>query len=333
MERINYFDFLKGIAIILVVMGHITEKSMEITTSLFNHLYSSFHMPLFIVISGFLCFKHSQFTLFDLINFIYKKILRIILPFLSIGFIYGLWNFHNPIDGLINKFQGLWFLPTIFYCMVISYIALYISKIICNNINIHLNICLLGLIWITSYTIYIVYHPIVPYYLHYIKMFPYFAFGIILAQNNQWYNSILNNKILFTISIIFYTIILTLNESLSALGNFNIAGFFAIIILFQLCKQDSNNFLYKKITQIGRFSIEIYLFHWFLLPSLPTIGKWLTQNISTDGMPINNGNLIIIIIICLTVSIPIIISCIYITYIIKKSSLLSFFILGIPMKK
>lgn len=331
MERINYFDFLKGIAIILVVMGHITEKSMGITTSLFNNLYGSFHMPIFIIISGFLCFKHSLFSIHDLLNFIHKKFLRLIIPFLSIGALYGYWNYQNPIEGMINKFQGLWFLPTLFYCMIISYITLYFSKKISSNI--YFSIGLLGIVWITSYLINTMYHPSIPYYLNYLKMFPYFIFGIILSNPKKWYDFILNSRVVFTLSIIFYTLILTLEKKILPFINFNLAGFFAIIILFQLCSKESNHLLYQKIKKIGTYSIEIYLFHWFLLPSLPLIGEWIIHNIPTNGIPINNNNLIILFIITLVFSIPIIILCIYIAQFLRKSPALAFLFLGIPLKK
>ena len=43
-NRIEYIDQLKGFAIILVVMGHVAEKSMNITTTPFNEFYGSFHI-------------------------------------------------------------------------------------------------------------------------------------------------------------------------------------------------------------------------------------------------------------------------------------------------
>lgn len=45
-ERLSWLDVLKGIGIILVVMGHIYSNSI-----IFNWLYS-FHMPLFFFAAG-----------------------------------------------------------------------------------------------------------------------------------------------------------------------------------------------------------------------------------------------------------------------------------------
>ena len=47
--RINFLDFIKGIAITCVIIGHSGEE-----TSLQNIFIFSFHMPIFFIISGFL---------------------------------------------------------------------------------------------------------------------------------------------------------------------------------------------------------------------------------------------------------------------------------------
>ena len=48
-KRLNYLDFVKGFAILLVVLGHIYDISNPIKIWLY-----SFHMPLFFIISGIL---------------------------------------------------------------------------------------------------------------------------------------------------------------------------------------------------------------------------------------------------------------------------------------
>ena len=56
MERIELIDYLKGYAIILVVLGHVIVFSnpTEFTQSqLFTFVYS-FHMPLLLFLSGYL---------------------------------------------------------------------------------------------------------------------------------------------------------------------------------------------------------------------------------------------------------------------------------------
>lgn len=47
--RINWIDFAKGVAIILVVIGHVIPESIN----LFGFIYA-FHMPFFFIMAGYL---------------------------------------------------------------------------------------------------------------------------------------------------------------------------------------------------------------------------------------------------------------------------------------
>ena len=59
-ERIKSIDFCKGIAILLVVLGHATEHTNASLSYdwLYKYIYS-FHMPLFMFISGFVSYKNK----------------------------------------------------------------------------------------------------------------------------------------------------------------------------------------------------------------------------------------------------------------------------------
>lgn len=59
-QRILYFDWIKGLAIILVVMGHLYTFSETTSGNLINKLIGSFHMPLFMYVSGFVAFTPPQ---------------------------------------------------------------------------------------------------------------------------------------------------------------------------------------------------------------------------------------------------------------------------------
>lgn len=85
-ERVEYIDKLKGFAIIVVVMGHVLEWGMGISDSLANLFYSSFHMPLFMFLSGLFAMKSFKtYNLAECQNFLQNKVQRIIVPFLVVG--------------------------------------------------------------------------------------------------------------------------------------------------------------------------------------------------------------------------------------------------------
>ena len=57
-QRIEYFDLLKGIAIFLVVMGHVLTMCIrKIDAAFLFKLIAETHMPIFFFISGYLTYK------------------------------------------------------------------------------------------------------------------------------------------------------------------------------------------------------------------------------------------------------------------------------------
>ena len=51
-QRINYIDRLKGLAILLVVMGHVYVIALELTDEVVYRVIGSFRMSLFMYLSG-----------------------------------------------------------------------------------------------------------------------------------------------------------------------------------------------------------------------------------------------------------------------------------------
>lgn len=107
-QRIEYFDVLKGIAIFLVVMGHvITYGVFRIDSSVVFRIIGSVHMPLFFFISGYFTVrqKESRFVSPNL----WKRFLQLMLPMLVFT---TLWIFYYPHSGLQKHltctFVGLW---------------------------------------------------------------------------------------------------------------------------------------------------------------------------------------------------------------------------------
>ena len=126
-ERLSWLDVLKGIGIILVVIGHIYSNQ-----TIFNWLYS-FHMPLFFLSAGWV-YKEKT-VLAD----IKRRIQTIVIPYFSFGFLVLIYwqlierRFRDSdmsfMDSLFGLFSGcydnlefnihLWFLPCFFVTVII----------------------------------------------------------------------------------------------------------------------------------------------------------------------------------------------------------------------
>ena len=131
-ERIKSLDFLKGIAIFLVFVGHAICRchADAYDDMLFNYIYS-FHMPLFMFISGYFSFK-----LVNNWNDIKKKFYQLIVPIIAYsiisGFIFkGEYHVSQFVDILYNPENGLWFFHVLFYISVFYILAnLFYNKVL-----------------------------------------------------------------------------------------------------------------------------------------------------------------------------------------------------------
>ena len=56
MEKIRYIDRMKGFAILVVVLAHVYLISLDMRESLVFRFCSSFEMPLFMFLSGFVAY-------------------------------------------------------------------------------------------------------------------------------------------------------------------------------------------------------------------------------------------------------------------------------------
>jgi fucose 4-O-acetylase-like acetyltransferase len=178
MSRSNFLDYLKGIAIFLVVWGHsIQHLNTGIETSkneLFMFIYS-FHMPLFMTISGYLFAFSKKRKIFEMMVKIKSK--QLLLPmlywavpmvfllfykeFLSGDFVQSAIYFIKSYISILPYY--LWFLWALF---VISILVSLVANKFKDKVTIHILVFIL-LLCLTD-----------RFGLMYMKfMYPYFLFG------------------------------------------------------------------------------------------------------------------------------------------------------------
>lgn len=107
--RLHYFDMLKGIAIFMVVMGHVLTMCVrEIDRAAIFKFIGEIHMPLFFFISGWFTFRHSGDGRLRLPS-LGQRALQLLVPMVVVS---TLWMFYFPHSGLKSpldmSFSGLW---------------------------------------------------------------------------------------------------------------------------------------------------------------------------------------------------------------------------------
>ncbi|AZI87568.1 hypothetical protein EH164_11100 [Kosakonia sp. CCTCC M2018092] len=127
-SRDIHIDFLKALATLLVIIGHsvqFADKNFD-NNWIFKIIYS-FHMPLFMCISGYLYSKKESS-----VKSILNKAKVLLVPFYAWGIIsllYYSWD-GVTLAAVVNTIrqitfdpgQGLWFLWALFICFLIFYI-------------------------------------------------------------------------------------------------------------------------------------------------------------------------------------------------------------------
>lgn len=323
-KRNNYIDFLKGTAILLVVVGHCIQygsghvyvlEEEFFNNSLYKLIYS-FHMPLFILISGFL-FAYSC-EKYNTKKFIWNRIKSLCVPILCWGGIDFLIALNersiNKVDlvlvklGISSILSTLWFLWAILFCSSICYLI----KIRFNdNIYIHFGI--------------LIFLMIVPelYFLALAKfMYPYFVAGYYFNKKGLYSGqALLTNKkgylflgiiylglySLFNrnsfvyitgISIFGKNSLKTVVEQLLIDGYRWIIGFVGCILFisitqncYKLIRNRNLRVLEKFFVAIGKKSLAIYAFsHYinlFILSKIDFVGNfvsWICQTIVIIGV-------------------------------------------------
>lgn len=136
-------DELRGMLMILVVVGHIIQYVMCPDTfdyNIFFRIIYSFHMPLFMCLSGYVNqMVHPDINVEQLI----KRIISLVTPFLIWGIFSSLKNGIQYYEIILYPEKGLWFLWVLAVINVAVYIAYLLEKKVGPAAYILINLLLL----------------------------------------------------------------------------------------------------------------------------------------------------------------------------------------------
>lgn len=334
-NRIKAFDFIKCFAIFLVIWGHVIQHLYKLDYNdqpIYRVIYS-FHMSLFMMISGYFSVSSMRLYVFE---FIKKKCKQLILPCVTWSIIW--WGAYSLLHSLLGHqafsfdlltnslLRHFWFLKCLFLCYLLYYgcskicnsfsfvLALFI--VICQFVNIYnlpqMSICFaFGLIIKRK-----------PYFMDIVKRYN-FIFGVaFLIMLIFWNNDISSNRFdaLSQFDYIIRGGTINLYElfcesyriTLGLFGSLFIIGFGLSTI-----KNDNNSIFIEKMSNYGQYTLGIYLFQSILLEA--ALKKYVYLNMM--GIMWFNIAAPFISIIIFMISVLIIKN-------IKKSSEMSFLLLG-----
>lgn len=269
--RILYVDRLKGFAILLVVMGHMYLFSMHPNDVFIGKMIQSFHMPLFLFLSGFVISTPPDF------NKIKNKCRKYILPMFVFGTSFSLYIqqcFTLETLGSAFKFvlgeskNGYWY----FLSLTMFYLTLP----------------LLGM-WKKRLKFMELTAPLVLYVTFYIGwrkggslgevlslehaacFYPFYVLGY-LSRKYDLVAMLLKRNMIFTMALAVYVVLFNLEDGLmphdiySMLTRFIAPTMAIIMVLFVFVKRENTSSpIERQLSLLGKETMSIYVLHFFIV--------------------------------------------------------------------
>lgn len=267
--RINRFDNLKGLAIFLIVLGHMSFLTKFESISFIHNFVFIFHLSVFFFVAGY-------FTKIDE-NIYIKSIKRILIPYILFTIIY--WIIYLPFGSpsqliFIYPTYALWFLLTLFFMKIALPIVDRFKYPLLFSLLFALLFGFVDSGDILSLSRSFVFFPV------FLIGFYFKHYKNILEENNERLYEIVNNKyfiIFISIICLVSSILLAYHLPLSVIMMkepyvspylLNVIIRLIIILLGITITLILNRFMTNKecfLTKWGRNSMAIYMFHIFLI--------------------------------------------------------------------
>lgn len=268
MTRIYELDYIRGIAMLMVVMGHVLLFSLKIEHTALIGIIGICEMPLFFVVSGYLTHKEREENFKRMLSRLLIRSRTLLVPLV-------VWSIvRNICDGTVSYSLsdiyrgGYWFFLALWWCDVLNMFSAYLSKkfrlgmlgdallygfvyavILLGRIK---NIDLGGVLPVQS----------VQYY------FPFFVMGL-LMRKYQFLNGMVLNKYSYAVGML----LLIIGWYFSFIESFVIwfvAALGAVVVVWMACREINSDLKVARILSIvGMNTLPIYAIHYLFIGVLP----------------------------------------------------------------
>lgn len=285
-------ETLRGVAIILVVMGHVigsaSDGGMKVADdSGWRHLYFTFEylrMPLFTVISGWV-YALRPVTPDKIKSFTAKKVRRILFPMAFVGTAYFLLQYIVPGTNKTGNLAEIWKIYVFPYTLYWYLPSLFIVFVLTGLLDAYqrINTFWQWLAWtLIGFALLLLRDVVIPEaspnYFSYkggIYLLPFFMIGVGIQRFKSFFSNIWLNR---SLALIFFTGLIIQQLGWYEVIHYNLdkqsgmgllIGITGTILLFRL-KWKIDWLIY-----FGSFAYSIYLFHSFGTAGGRIIFKWV----------------------------------------------------------
>lgn len=278
-ERDWYFDFLRGIAIAMVVAIHTYVATDEINGVVLLRQTLNCAVPLFLAISGYFIGKKDLSTLENYKLFLKKQVPRVYVPmllwsapFLLIDFLHSGFHF-----GMLTAFIGGY---SVFY-FIILIVEFYVLTPIIQRCSLSKSLIISSLMTLGGIIIFVYLMHVMRYNIPlYLKGTPFFLWLVFYVLGVKFHNGVSFRWWFLLLALFFVFCALGETYYYSTIGKvahgIKISSHFysAFVILIVLSKEFREKFvrifesikIIQGISWLGRQSFFVYLSHMLVIP-------------------------------------------------------------------
>lgn len=349
-KRIEWIDAMRGFTMILVVFAHI--ESFGIFglggETVAGKLFQSFRMPLFFFVSGFIAYKADVlWTAATWWASTRKKLIVQLIPTVVIGLFYTcLYKGLAPVDFVtpVGK-MGYWFTIVLLEIFLVVYtVNLCVRTTQPDKRKRHLMWVLVAL----SAFFYLLRFPLKIFpaaneaanilSLHYMcEYFQFFVFGYLMSMYRDFFVRMLANRYVTAAVIVCFVSLFSVKHlcldaaPTASVGLLKIAatlaetviaymGVFTVFNFFRVYRDSfaATTKLGASLQYIGKRTLDIYLLHYFFLPSLPCVAAFLSQK----------ENVVFELLLVLSCSLLVVGICLVVSNVLRTSGFLAQYLFG-----
>ena len=311
--RIEWVDILKGLAILLVVVGHMGYA--EGTANPGRVLIYSFHMPLFFMLAGYtaaLSFSRNG----NLLKFVERRFLSVMVPYicwmLALPCIYATtgqishYSIHGACLGILCGWDQWWFLPCLFILQLMFAAYHLLRRAVPGAVGAVAGFIILFacVFCINRFGGHLFANP--DFKIHYVlntyRMFPAFALGVALFEFPAMKRLVVHGRVVPLLAIVLFALLcrdyahfhVPYGRMLTGLaGCVIMLRLFSGISSAQTLAANTGGMVLRQFKRLGKSSMAIYVLSILLIPATP-----LFPDASTPQLAVFCGNLLLGLVIC-----------------------------------
>ena len=268
------YDYLRGFAMLSIVIGHLYFYGGRSTGSWVFSVCDTMELPVFMYISGLLA--HVSVDKYGFRKLIMSKVVRLLFPLFSFYIIWGLWDSFYWLGFWLKEHKnGYWFMLVLFELMVtLSFIKQFSSRFKVKTIYVNVVIYAIATVFINMIPTDGLVNRLfcVKLYWHF---YPFFMMGYYSYK----FEKLLVPKFAPIYLLVYVLILIFFKASLWKVMINMLANTFSLFFLLSVF---STNFkpLKNIFATVGVNSLQVYMLHFFLLFPLLRIlsvveNRWL----------------------------------------------------------